>query len=149
MPRVDTCCGVVRASISTLASAAVLAAESQPSTSYAPSPSVIPMVRAVASPYSNEPPASMVSITTFEVEFSAPVKPSTFTPGMVCSHRLNTGAPSITADSKRKPSPALAARSRRSAIGVRDRSLVGGDHVHAAVEGGADVRDGRLAGRTD
>ena len=33
MPRVVTCCGVVRASINTLASAAVFAAESQPSTS--------------------------------------------------------------------------------------------------------------------
>ena len=81
MPRVETCCGVVRASISTLASAAVLAAESQPSTSNAPSPSVMPMARAASKPSSNEPPHSMASTTTFDVEFSAPVKPSTFTPG--------------------------------------------------------------------
>ena len=44
----------------------------------------------------------MVWITTFDVELSTPVKPSTFTPGIVCRQRLNTGAPSITLDSKRK-----------------------------------------------
>ena len=57
----------------------------------------------------------MASTTTFDVEFSAPVKPSTFTPGRLWRHRLNTGAPSITADSKRKPTPARAASSRKSA----------------------------------
>src|ERR1019366_4197769 len=115
IPRVVTSCGVVRASISTLASAAVFAAESQPSTSYAPSASVIPILRASARPASKLPPLSIVSITTFDVEFSTPVNPSTFTPGIVCRHRLNTGAPSITLDSKRKPTPSRAASSRSAA----------------------------------
>ena len=147
MPLADTCCGVVRASINTLASAAVFAAESQPSTSYAPSPSVIPMRRASASPSSKLPPRSIVSITTFEVEFNTPVKPSTFTPGMVWRHRLNTGAPSITLDSKRKPTPARAASSRNVGVRMRDRPLVGRHHVHPARQCGANVPDRRFAGR--
>ncbi len=88
----------------------------------------------------------MVSMTTFDVEFNTPVKPCTFTPGRHSLHRLKTGAPSITADSKRKPTPARAASSRRCGVGVRDGPFVGGDHVHAAREGGADVRDRRFAG---
>ncbi len=115
IPRVETCCGVVRASKSTLASAAVLAAESHPSTSKAPPASVIPIARAAARPSSNDPPRSIVSTTTLDVELSAPTNPSTLTPGIVWRHKLKTGAPSITADSNRKTTPARAATSRKSA----------------------------------
>ena len=139
MPRVVTCCGVVRAFISTLASAAVFAAESQP----------FDVVRAVGlrDPHparlrqarSKLPPRSMVSITTFDVEFSTPVNPSTFTPGMVCRHRLKTGAPSITLDSKRKPHTCARRLVAQSRIGVRDRALIRRHHVHAPRDRRANV----------
>ena len=91
------------------------------------------------------PPRSMVSMTTLEVELRTPVKPSTLTPGMVCRQRLKTGAPSITrirSGSRGRREGLVAQRG----VGVRDGPFVGGDDVHAAGEGGADVGDGGFAG---
>ena len=88
----------------------------------------------------------MVSTITFEVEFRTPVKPSTRTPGRLLRTILNTGAPSITVDSKRKPQAAAQRFVAQSGVGVGDGSFVGGDDVHAAREGRANVRNGGLAG---
>ncbi len=88
----------------------------------------------------------MVSMTTFDVEFNTPVKPCTFTPGRHFLHKLKTGAPSITADSKRKLTPGPRGLVAQCGVGVRDGTFVRGDHVHAAREGRADVRDRGFAG---
>ena len=86
----------------------------------------------------------MVSITSLEVELSAPVKPSTVTPGRLWRTRLKTGAPSITVDSKRNSTPCWMRHVAQVRVGMRDGTFIRRHYMHAPREGSPDVRDGRF-----
>ena len=88
--------------ISTLTSAAVFAAASQPSMSSDGSASAMPRACISASAWSNSLPRSSSDRMKLQVVLMTPRKPSTTTAGMVSRTRLNTGTPSITAPSKKK-----------------------------------------------
>ena len=145
MPRVETCCGVVRASIRTLASAAVLAAESQPSTSKAPSASVIPISRARGKPVLERAAA----LHGFDHDLGRRIEHAREAQHLHARHRMPPQVEDRRAVHDRRFEAEAHARPRRlvaqSGIGMRDRSLVRRHHVHAARERRADMRDRRLA----
>ncbi len=114
MPRRLTAAGVVRASISTLASAAALQALSQPSMSNQGSASATPRRRASAMPSSSGAAPHRVE-DHLRGQFEHAGKAEHAHAGQGCRARLKTGVPSITVLSKRNPTPERRASSASSA----------------------------------
>ena len=147
MPCRSTACGVMPAPSRTLASAAVFAAASQPSTSSDASASAMP-------PRLHLRQRRVERLPLFhrgQDEVRRAVDDAAEADHVDGRQRLPHEVEDRNAVHHRafEEEPAIGARgrARERAVGERDRALVRGDDVRAAGERGADVADRRLAAR--
>ena len=85
-------------------------------------------------------------MTILEVEFNAPVKPRIFTPGQVVANHVEDGHAIHHSGFETEFDVGRNGFFAESAVGVRDGSFVSGDHMAAARECRADVRERGFAG---
>ena len=88
----------------------------------------------------------MVSTTILEVEFSTPREAKDVHARQIVPYLIEDGCAIHDGGFEAKHERWRWASSCSISIGMSDGALVGGDHVHAAGEGGANMIDGRLAG---